>query len=75
MPARPSESINSRSRPAWNLDINRSAKSLENFLKVCTEELKDFARLTGNDDVHKLSIDDLCTTSSEMSEHMDIEHV
>lgn len=57
------------------VDIERSAKGLENFLRVCTEELKDFARLTGNDDVHKLSIGDLCTTNSEISEHMDIEHV
>ena len=39
------------------------------------EELKDFARLTGNDDVHKLSIHDLCTTNSEISEHTAIEHV
>lgn len=57
------------------LDIDKSAKGLENFLKVCTEELKDFARLTGNDDVHKLSINDLCTTDSEISDHTDIEHV
>ncbi len=40
-----------------------------------TEELKDFARLTGNDDVHKLSIRDLCTTNSEISNHTAIEHV
>ena len=39
------------------------------------EELKDFARLTGNDDVHKLSIHDLCTTNSEISGHTEIEHV
>jgi glutamate synthase domain-containing protein 2 len=57
------------------LDVNRSAKRLENFLTVSTEELKDFARLTGNDDVHKLSIDDLCTTSSEISGNTEIEHV
>jgi hypothetical protein len=38
-------------------------------------ELKNFARLTGNDDVHKLSIRDLCTTNSELSTHTKIEHV
>jgi glutamate synthase domain-containing protein 2 len=57
------------------LDINRAAKQLENFLQVSTEELKDFARLTGKDDVHKLSIQDLCTTNSEISGHTEIEHV
>mgnify|MGYP001815190381 CR=1 FL=1 len=57
------------------LDINQAAKQLENFLRVSTEELKDFARLTGNDDVHKMSIHDLCTTNSEISDHTEIEHV
>jgi glutamate synthase domain-containing protein 2 len=57
------------------LDVDRSAKRLENFLMVSTEELRDFARLTGYDDVHKLSIDDLCTTSSEISGNTEIEHV
>ncbi len=57
------------------LDIEKAAKGLENYLKVSTEELEDFARLTGNDDVHKLAIGDLCTTNSEISQHTDIEHV
>jgi glutamate synthase domain-containing protein 2 len=43
------------------LDIGQAAKQLENFLGVSTEELRDFARLTGNDDVYSLSIRDLCT--------------
>ena len=57
------------------LNVDESAKGLANYLSVSTEELKDFARLTGNDDVHKLSIQDLCTTNSEISNHTDIEHV
>ncbi len=57
------------------LDIDQAAKQLENFLRVSTEEIKDFARLTGNDDVHKLSIKGLCTTNSEISNHTEIEHV
>lgn len=57
------------------LKIDISAKKLENFLKVSTEELKDFARLTGNDDIHKLSINDLCTTNSEISDFTEIKHV
>jgi|GEM_PF-3117023 len=36
---------------------------------------KGFAGLTGNDDVHKLSIRDICTTNSEISAHTEIEHV
>jgi glutamate synthase domain-containing protein 2 len=56
-------------------DIEKATKRLENFLRVSTEELKDFSRLTGNDDVHKLSIRDLCTTNSEISNHTEIEHV
>jgi len=48
---------------------------LENFLCVSNRELMDFARMTGNDDVHGLSVSDLCTDSREMSEHTAIEHV
>lgn len=57
------------------LNIEESAKGLENFLRVTNEELKDFARLTGNDDVHKLSMSDLCTTNSEISNYTEIEHI
>ena len=57
------------------LKMEWSAKKLENFIRVSTNELKDFARLTGNDDIHKLSISDLCTTNSEISNHTEIEHV
>ena len=56
-------------------DVDISAGRLANFLGVCAEELADFARLTGNDDVHKLSAADLCTTNSEISGHTNIEHV
>lgn len=56
------------------LDIDKSAKRLENYLRVCAEELADFARLTGNDDVHGLSVADLCTANSEISGHTDIRH-
>ena len=52
-----------------------SAKRLEQFLMVSTEELRDFARLTGNNDVHALSIRNICTTNSEISDHTEIPHV
>ncbi len=57
------------------LDVEKSAERLANFLRVCTQELRDFARLTGNDDVHGLSFGDLCTLNSEISNHTPIEHV
>jgi glutamate synthase domain-containing protein 2/rubredoxin len=55
--------------------IEISAKKLENYLRVCTGELQDFARLTGNDDVHGLELSDLCTTNIEISGYTRIEHV
>ncbi len=57
------------------LDIDQAANNLENFLRVSTEELKDFARLTGNNDVHGLAISDLCTTNCEISNFTAIAHV
>ena len=60
-------------RKRFNVDL--SAKRLSNFLKITTEELKDFARLTGNSDLHGLNIKDLCTTNSEISGNTNIEHV
>ena len=56
-------------------DVNQSAKWLENYFTVCTEELKTFARITGNNDVHNLSVNDLCTTNSEISMFTNIDHV
>ncbi len=56
------------------LDIELSAKRLENFLRVSTRELEGFARLAGRADVHGLRIDDLCTTSSEIANHTEIQH-
>ena len=56
------------------LNVEESARWLANFIRVSTEELQDFARLTGHPNVHDLSVDDLLTTSSEVSEHTSIEH-
>jgi len=52
-----------------------SAKRLEHFLRVSNEELRDFARLTGSDDVHAMGIRNICTTSSEIADHTGIPHV
>ena len=57
------------------LSVDKSAERLANFIQASTGELAEFARMTGNDDVHALSIEDLCTTNSEISGHTAIEHV
>lgn len=57
------------------LDVEQSAARVANYFKVCTEEIKDFARLSGNENVHSLSEDDICTTNSEISNHTSINHV
>lgn len=57
------------------LDVDESAGRLANFLKVCTEELKGFARMTGNDDIKGVSVEDMCTADSEISSYTSIEHV
>jgi glutamate synthase domain-containing protein 2 len=57
------------------LDIDLSAERLANFLSVVTAELADFARLTGRDDVHRLDLSDLRTTSPEIAKYTGIAHV
>lgn len=58
-----------------NLNVNKAARRLENFLSVTSNELKDFARLTGKLDIHDLSVSDLCTVNSEVSNFTPVEHV
>ncbi|MCL2157234.1 MAG: glutamate synthase-related protein [Methanobrevibacter sp.] len=57
------------------LNIDSSALRLANFLKVTKDELEVFGRITGNDDIHKLSVDDITTINSEISEYTNISHV
>ncbi len=56
------------------LHIDAAAKRVENYLTCSAQELKTFARITGHPDIHGLSVDDLCTTNSEISEHTNIAH-
>ena len=58
-----------------NLNVDKAARRLENFLTVTTNELIEFARLTGNSALHGLSIADVCTVNAEISRHTAIEHV
>ena len=57
------------------LNISKASKRVENFLKVSTEELMTFARITGHKNVHDLNINDLCTLNSEISDYTSIVHV
>ena len=57
------------------LKIETASKRVENFLRVSTEELKTFARITGHKNVHDLNINDLCTFNSEISDYTNVRHV
>lgn len=52
-----------------------ATKRVANYLNVSLEELKTFARVTGHSKLHDLSVEDLVTTSREISEHTNIAHV
>ncbi len=56
------------------LHVEAAAKRVENYMKCSAEELKTFARITGNPDIHGLSTDDLCTINKEIAEYTDIAH-
>lgn len=56
------------------LKIDTAARRVENFLTCCANELRTFGRITGNEDIHNLSVDDLCTINREISEHTNIPH-
>ena len=56
------------------LHIDAAAARVANFLNVSLEELKMFARITGHENLHDLSLEDLCTISREISEFTDIAH-
>lgn len=55
-------------------DLEEGAERVGNYLKATFEELKTFARITGHEDIHELSVRDLCTISREIAEHTDIRH-
>ena len=56
-------------------NIEESSKRLENYFNVINEELRTFARITGNNDIHKLSNYDIVTTNSEISKNTNIKYV
>lgn len=56
------------------LHIDAASQRVANYLNCSAEELRTFARITGHNDIHELSTDDLCTISREISEYTNIAH-
>ena len=56
------------------LKEDAAAARVANFLKVSLDELRMFARVTGHEKLHELSVDDLCTVNREISEFTNIRH-
>lgn len=56
------------------LKEDAAAARVANYLRVSLEELRMFARITGHERLHDLSVEDLCTVSREISEFTNISH-
>lgn len=57
------------------IDEGTAAGRLGRFLRVTSDEIRDFCRLTGHANIDDLSMDDLATTSRDIAEYTDIKHV
>jgi len=49
-------------------DFNKATKRLENFIRVATEEIADFARVTGKDDIRSLDNTDIFSLKKGLAE-------
>ena len=56
-------------------ESEKAVSRVANYLNVSLEELKTFARITGNKDVHNLNINNLTTFNSEISNYTNIKHM
>jgi len=56
------------------LKIEEAAQRIANYLILSNEELKTFARISGLDDVHKLSLDNLITLDDQIAKYTGIAH-
>ena len=56
------------------LDTEKGAQRVANYLNVSSEELRVFLRISGHKSLSELSLDDLCTINSEISENTGIRH-
>ncbi len=55
-------------------DVDTAAQGATNFFNVVRDQFSDYCRILGKRDIHTLSIDDLVTTDSEISNHTGVEH-
>ena len=56
------------------LDSQAGATRVGNYLNVSSEEIRVFLRVSGHRSLRELSLDDLCTVSTEISENTGIRH-
>jgi len=56
------------------LDAEAGAQRVANFLNVSTEEIRIFLRTSGHKSLDELSLEDLCTTNSEIALYTGIKH-
>ena len=56
------------------LNGSAAAARVGNFLTCTFEELRTYARITGHEDIHDMTVEDLCTISREISDFTDIRH-
>lgn len=57
------------------MKVDAAAQRVANYLNVSLNELKTFARVTGNRSVHGLSMDNLVTTDKDIAKYTGIRHV
>ena len=57
------------------LHVDAAANRVANFLRVSLDELRIFARVTGNSSVHGLSYANLVTTDKDIAEYTGIPHI
>ncbi|VAX25673.1 Glutamate synthase [NADPH] large chain [hydrothermal vent metagenome] len=57
------------------LDVDISAGKLATFFETTQNQLKDFTRICGKENVHDLSLEDLATTSADIAQYTGINHV
>lgn len=56
------------------LNIEEASDRVFNYFNCCAQELRTFGRITGHEDIHDLSLADLCTVNREISEFTGINH-
>lgn len=56
------------------LDVESGSMRVGNYLNALANEIRSFLRVSGHSGLEELSLDDLCTVSSEIAENTGIRH-